>query len=100
MGYDRAGDGAGGGAGERNAAPVRSAARASRLTRMAALCAVVYSVMTPSESECAKNSLPSGLRTLGAMRGRAGDGHAHGMAAPVRSEERRVGKECRSRWSP
>ena len=21
-------------------------------------------------------------------------------AAPVRSEERRVGKECRSRWSP
>ena len=22
------------------------------------------------------------------------------MAAPVRSEERRVGKECRSRWSP
>src|SRR2546425_5706367 len=33
-------------------------------------------------------------------------GHAHltfrdrGMGADVRSEERRVGKECRSRWSP
>ena len=23
-----------------------------------------------------------------------------GVAVPVRSEERRVGKECRSRWSP
>src|SRR3712207_8379522 len=32
-------------------------------------------------------------------------GHAlsapdHGLAARLRSEERRVGKECRSRWSP
>ena len=24
----------------------------------------------------------------------------HGTGAPGRSEERRVGKECRSRWSP
>ena len=24
----------------------------------------------------------------------------YGCFAPVRSEERRVGKECRSRWSP
>src|SRR3989441_6683772 len=27
-------------------------------------------------------------------------GVAAGKSAPVRSEERRVGKECRSRWSP
>src|ERR1043166_2566475 len=26
--------------------------------------------------------------------------HAMKVGAPVRSEERRVGKECRSRWSP
>jgi len=25
---------------------------------------------------------------------------AHGALGPQRSEERRVGKECRSRWSP
>ena len=24
----------------------------------------------------------------------------NGMTLPIRSEERRVGKECRSRWSP
>src|SRR2546430_12049049 len=30
-----------------------------------------------------------------------GGGHAHGThGGPERSEERRVGKECRSRWSP
>src|SRR3712207_9572946 len=28
------------------------------------------------------------------------DGTDHGVAAGTRSEERRVGKECRSRWSP
>src|SRR5260370_37457095 len=27
-------------------------------------------------------------------------GHAREDGAPTRSEERRVGKECRSRWSP
>ena len=27
-------------------------------------------------------------------------GFGPGLALPVRSEERRVGKECRSRWSP
>ena len=26
--------------------------------------------------------------------------HRHGVRIVVRSEERRVGKECRSRWSP
>ena len=26
--------------------------------------------------------------------------YSYGMPEPVRSEERRVGKECRSRWSP
>src|SRR5256885_2807114 len=28
------------------------------------------------------------------------DGREAGQPAPARSEERRVGKECRSRWSP
>ena len=28
------------------------------------------------------------------------DGAIHRAAGPERSEERRVGKECRSRWSP
>src|SRR2546430_11081722 len=28
------------------------------------------------------------------------EGHRDARAAPERSEERRVGKECRSRWSP
>src|SRR5256884_1759115 len=28
------------------------------------------------------------------------NGHGNGPATRVRSEERRVGKECRSRWSP
>src|SRR3989449_922835 len=32
---------------------------------------------------------------------RVGSGRVHVLATPVmRSEERRVGKECRSRWSP
>ena len=30
----------------------------------------------------------------------AADGHEHGGKHRSRSEERRVGKECRSRWSP
>src|SRR5690554_3695484 len=29
-----------------------------------------------------------------------GEGQAHGLSFSVRSEERRVGKECRSGWSP
>src|SRR5260370_30151657 len=35
-------------------------------------------------------------------KGREGNytGHARCLAAGMRSEERRVGKECRSRWSP
>ena len=38
-----------------------------------------------------------------APRYRAPDGREHGLywhATNARSEERRVGKECRSRWSP
>src|SRR3712207_9175189 len=50
-----------------------------------------------------------GLEELGRPRGgdrRGGSRRAHGEGASVsgpsgsRSEERRVGKECRSRWSP
>src|SRR5260370_33881351 len=35
----------------------------------------------------------------GSRLGGGGQGF-HGSSAPHRSEERRVGKECRSRWSP
>ena len=31
---------------------------------------------------------------------RAGGGGAYDLISEYRSEERRVGKECRSRWSP
>ena len=38
------------------------------------------------------------------LKGTCGIGHTrwatHGEPSQVRSEERRVGKECRSRWSP
>ena len=34
------------------------------------------------------------------MRGHGGGGNRGGGAMSLRSEERRVGKECRSRWSP
>ena len=41
---------------------------------------------------------------LGTLRSDDGDGNENGQKAIgliiVRSEERRVGKECRSRWSP
>src|ERR1035438_3659331 len=38
-------------------------------------------------------------RTVRRALAKAGD-LAHGLKTPLRSEERRVGKECRSRWSP
>ena len=34
------------------------------------------------------------------LNSRIGKGSRLGSLGPVRSEERRVGKECRSRWSP
>src|SRR5574340_1257030 len=34
------------------------------------------------------------------MRARQGDQPVRSLMKPFRSEERRVGKECRSRWSP
>src|SRR5256885_8269577 len=43
------------------------------------------------------------VRQQGDLRRRAGDSrHGAPVSAPagLRSEERRVGKECRSRWSP
>src|SRR3712207_8583536 len=42
------------------------------------------------------------LRVSGVLRWRLGHGTValHGFSTPGRSEERRVGKECRSRWSP
>src|SRR3712207_8147811 len=39
-------------------------------------------------------------RTADELTGRHVDLFAHPDDPPVRSEERRVGKECRSRWSP
>ena len=35
-----------------------------------------------------------------AIIGYGSQGHAHALNLRDRSEERRVGKECRSRWSP
>src|SRR5258708_25796663 len=42
---------------------------------------------------------PTGLRQLLAIYGRSVQ-HTLTVAQGLRSEERRVGKECRSRWSP
>src|SRR3712207_8468691 len=41
-----------------------------------------------------------GLAGLGVAREHVGRQRAVAPAPPERSEERRVGKECRSRWSP
>src|SRR2546426_7426097 len=43
--------------------------------------------------------LGTARRAIRRVEHRGGD-HALAAAAVVRSEERRVGKECRSRWSP
>ena len=40
------------------------------------------------------------LAAYPSLRQRAGSGRKPARAALLRSEERRVGKECRSRWSP
>src|SRR6267378_4843304 len=44
-------------------------------------------------------ALPGELRVLKAAE-RSLNGQRRGLRAVMRSEERRVGKECRSRWSP
>ena len=44
-------------------------------------------------------NLPANAGNTGSSPG-LGDPTCHGATRPVRSEERRVGKECRSRWSP
>jgi len=41
---------------------------------------------------------PAGETAVGAMA--SGYVNAGNLGIPIRSEERRVGKECRSRWSP
>src|SRR5256885_14965904 len=41
-----------------------------------------------------------GLRSLGGVGGGHGENLKYCMNIQHRSEERRVGKECRSRWSP
>ena len=45
-----------------------------------------------------KNKL--GRRMIKKLKVYAGASHPHQAQQPKRSEERRVGKECRSRWSP
>src|SRR6266542_1004644 len=42
----------------------------------------------------------SGALASGSEESRRGPGNSEGRSAHRRSEERRVGKECRSRWSP
>ena len=49
-------------------------------------------LLTPTERELAVSDLLIGDAKAGDLVCRIG--------RPVRSEERRVGKECRSRWSP
>ena len=40
---------------------------------------------------------PNGIYVDGTL---GGAGHSYEICSRLRSEERRVGKECRSRWSP
>src|SRR2546429_5715698 len=60
--------------------------------------ATTYALKTPHENVA--NESGDGLQnkrgTVGLARGEA----PHSGNAQFRSEERRVGKECRSRWSP
>src|SRR6478672_13030268 len=52
-----------------------------------------------SSDVCSSDLTSAVFPTTGARRARTpSDGPR--TSAPVRSEERRVGKECRSRWSP
>src|SRR3989475_4480176 len=73
-------------------------------------CALPISVFGDDQRECygAGESLPSGLPTAlclltrrSSSSRRLSPGEYYFIAdAQIRSEERRVGKECRSRWSP
>src|SRR5256885_9745038 len=54
-----------------------------------------------ADAACAAPPAIAALRTHAVARHRLGEGGAVSIQAePQRSEERRVGKECRSRWSP
>src|SRR6266850_2477888 len=55
-----------------------------------------------SSDVCSSDLHPAGLAQGQAASGGQpqGDDPHHGGPAGCRSEERRVGKECRSRWSP
>src|SRR2546425_12133407 len=55
----------------------------------------VVRTLTYAELRREVNRAANALRSLG-----LGKGDAVGVFMPMRSEERRVGKECRSRWSP
>ena len=51
-------------------------------------------------ASCVFCSVPDPMRGLGEIRRVLKDGGQLRLLEHVRSEERRVGKECRSRWSP
>ena len=55
----------------------------------------------PKDAEMAEAELALDLDD-GTLYSKLGDGLVHALneAPDARSEERRVGKECRSRWSP
>ena len=66
---------------------------------------IVSAHRTPARlSEYAQHAEKSGFKVI--IAGAGGAAHLPGMIAShtiipvIRSEERRVGKECRSRWSP
>src|SRR6266536_5992644 len=56
----------------------------------------VQTCALPIWADCAPSSTSSARRTSAPRSTRA----ARATCSPPRSEERRVGKECRSRWSP
>ena len=66
----------------------------------------VSEVVVRTTLEARDGHMESAVEKLLAMSRRGGGGHGgkdygqSGLGAPGRSEERRVGKECRSRWSP
>src|SRR5688572_31726181 len=52
------------------------------------------------KAEAAAGRLPSARRAPGRRRPLAARAAARGALSALRSEERRVGKECRARWAP
>jgi len=59
-----------------------------------------YDVYTTSQQPASGAALANGTLTFTGAFGTTAVGVTAGDSLATRSEERRVGKECRSRWSP